>query len=568
MRKALTTAHLYPDGGGFYLRQALAKKLGVEIDNIVLGAGSNEIIEFLYHAFVAPGDEVVAGDRAFVIYSIMAKTFQARCIEVPFKGHTHDLKAMREAITEKTKLVFVANPNNPTGTRVTNAELDSFIRSLPPHVIACWTRRTSSFSMIRRRPSSMHLEAISEMVGQASVPVQISCTGEGSHSVDRDAAPTSLCSALFPRSSGWPGCASATASRRKSASRFCRRSGSRSTSIPSRKRARWRRSDDTAHIRKTKAMTRRGLAYLEKRVQAAETGVRAELRQLHSRQRRRWRRNLPRVAEARRDCASDARLQDAGVGACDRRLAGGESEIHPGTRARSRAGVSPAGGLTAKNGRDARATRRVMKGSWKSLSIGGVVIVLLTIVVYLPALQGGFVWDDHHNITGNQLLRTLEGLEQTWMDPHASIQYYPLTYTGFWVEYQAVGVALVRLSCRQRAPARLERLSGGGSTHSSGCTGGMACGRAVCCASRACGIGGLDHGVEERTFGILLSQRVPCVSSFSAECQISVVVLFAFVSVVSVRLAKQDVHSHAARRHFAGAVVEARTNADIGMFCR
>src|SRR5260221_13300499 len=73
MRKALATAHLYPDGGGFYLRQALAKKLGVGSDNIGLGTGSNEIIEFLYHAFVTPGDEVVAGDRAFVIYKIMAQ---------------------------------------------------------------------------------------------------------------------------------------------------------------------------------------------------------------------------------------------------------------------------------------------------------------------------------------------------------------------------------------------------------------------------------------------------------------------------------------------------------------
>src|SRR5260221_1080072 len=76
MRKALATAHLYPDGGGFYLRQVLAKKLGVEMDNIVLGTGSSEIIEFLYHAFVAPGDEVVAGERAFVIYSISSKMFQ------------------------------------------------------------------------------------------------------------------------------------------------------------------------------------------------------------------------------------------------------------------------------------------------------------------------------------------------------------------------------------------------------------------------------------------------------------------------------------------------------------
>jgi histidinol-phosphate aminotransferase len=158
MQRALKTAHLYPDGGGFYLREGIAKKLNgsgqktpregtrptaaqvrsveVGIENIILGTGSNEIIEFLYHAFVAPGDEVVAGDRAFVIYAIMAKMFQARCVEVPFKGHTHDLKAMLAAITPKTKLVFVANPNNPTGTRVTNAELDEFIRRLPAHVIA------------------------------------------------------------------------------------------------------------------------------------------------------------------------------------------------------------------------------------------------------------------------------------------------------------------------------------------------------------------------------------------------------------------------------------------------
>jgi histidinol-phosphate aminotransferase len=137
MRKALKTAHLYPDGSGFYLRRALAKKLGVEMDNIILGCGSNEVIEFLYHTFVGPGDEVVVGDRAFVIYAIMARMFQAKCVEVPFGngGHTHDLDAMREAITAKTKLVFVANPNNPSGTRVSNAALDRFIRNLPGHVV-------------------------------------------------------------------------------------------------------------------------------------------------------------------------------------------------------------------------------------------------------------------------------------------------------------------------------------------------------------------------------------------------------------------------------------------------
>ncbi len=136
MRKALATAHLYPDGGGFYLRAALARKLGVQNDNLILGAGSNEVIEFLFHTFVGPGDEVVVGERAFVIYAIMAKLFQARCVAVPFRdGHTHDLAAMRDAITAKTKLVFVANPNNPSGTRVSNAALEKFVRSLPAHVL-------------------------------------------------------------------------------------------------------------------------------------------------------------------------------------------------------------------------------------------------------------------------------------------------------------------------------------------------------------------------------------------------------------------------------------------------
>jgi histidinol-phosphate aminotransferase len=136
MRAALPTAHLYPDGGAFYLRAALAKKLGVQPANLIFGAGSNEAIEFLYRTFVAPGDEVVVGEKAFVIYSIMAKMFQARCVEVPFHdGHTHNLAGMRAAITAQTKLVFVANPNNPSGTRVSNAALEKFIRSLPPHVI-------------------------------------------------------------------------------------------------------------------------------------------------------------------------------------------------------------------------------------------------------------------------------------------------------------------------------------------------------------------------------------------------------------------------------------------------
>ena len=234
MRKALATAHLYPDGGGFYLRQALAKKVSCEIDNIVLGTGSNEIIEFLYHAFVGPGDEVVAGDRAFVIYSIMAKMFQARCVEVPFKGHTHDLKAMLAAITPKTKLVFVANPNNPTGTRVTDAELDDFIRRLPPHVIAVLDEAYIEF--LDDPPASIKfamernvivLRTFSKIVGLAGLRI-----GYGVAQKE--------CIALLQRV------------RQPFNTNAIAQAGALAA------------LDDAAHIRKTKALTRRGLAYLEK----------------------------------------------------------------------------------------------------------------------------------------------------------------------------------------------------------------------------------------------------------------------------------------------------------------
>ena len=234
MRKALATAHLYPDGGGFYLRQALAKKVSCEIDNIVLGTGSNEIIEFLYHAFVGPGDEVVAGDRAFVIYSIMAKMFQARCVEVPFRGHTHDLKAMLAAITPKTKLVFVANPNNPTGTRVTDAELDDFIRRLPPHVIAVLDEAYIEF--LDDPPASIKfamernvivLRTFSKIVGLAGLRI-----GYGVAQKE--------CIALLQRV------------RQPFNTNAIAQAGALAA------------LDDAAHIRKTKALTRRGLAYLEK----------------------------------------------------------------------------------------------------------------------------------------------------------------------------------------------------------------------------------------------------------------------------------------------------------------
>lgn len=135
MQKTAAKMHLYPDGDSFYLKQALAKKLGVKEGQLFFGHGSNEILALLGHVYLEKGTNIVASQQAFVVYKLVAALYEAETIEVPMKNFTHDLDAMRAAITPQTRLVFVANPNNPTGTVVDNASLDRFIASLPPHVV-------------------------------------------------------------------------------------------------------------------------------------------------------------------------------------------------------------------------------------------------------------------------------------------------------------------------------------------------------------------------------------------------------------------------------------------------
>ncbi|HEX7518560.1 MAG TPA: histidinol-phosphate transaminase [Chthoniobacterales bacterium] len=135
MRDALESANLYPDGGGYYLREALAAKLGLTRDHIILGSGSNEIIEFLGHAFLTRGDDVITSEHAFIVYKLVAAVFGARTIEVPSPDLRHDLAAMIAAITPKTRLIFIANPNNPTGTLVGQDEIDQFIERVPENVV-------------------------------------------------------------------------------------------------------------------------------------------------------------------------------------------------------------------------------------------------------------------------------------------------------------------------------------------------------------------------------------------------------------------------------------------------
>ncbi len=135
MREALENAQLYPDGSGFYLREALAASLDFQPENIILGNGSNEVIEFLGHAFLNRDDEVITGEHAFIAYKLIATLFGARTIETPSPDHRHDLDAMLGAITLKTKIIFIANPNNPTGTLLAQDKIDNFMSRVPENIV-------------------------------------------------------------------------------------------------------------------------------------------------------------------------------------------------------------------------------------------------------------------------------------------------------------------------------------------------------------------------------------------------------------------------------------------------
>ena len=135
MHSAAENAHLYPDGGGVYLCKAIAAKLNLAPQNIILGNGSNEMIEFLGHAFLNLDDDVITSEYAFIVYKLIATSFGARTIETPSPDYQQDLEAMLDAITPKTRLIFIPNPNNPTGTLISQRKIDSFMSRIPENII-------------------------------------------------------------------------------------------------------------------------------------------------------------------------------------------------------------------------------------------------------------------------------------------------------------------------------------------------------------------------------------------------------------------------------------------------
>ncbi len=147
IQAALLTLNRYPDGSGFYLRQAIAKKHGVSPDQVVLGNGSNELIELIVRTFLRPGDEAVVPHPSFVVYPMIVQAAGGIRVMVMLKDYRLDLEAMARAITPLTKLVFIANPNNPTATIVTASEVDAFLARVPERTIVVFDEAYIEFAL-------------------------------------------------------------------------------------------------------------------------------------------------------------------------------------------------------------------------------------------------------------------------------------------------------------------------------------------------------------------------------------------------------------------------------------
>lgn len=135
VKDSLGFLHVYPESGCYDLRQKLASKFAVDEGSILLGNGSDELLRLIAETFIRPGDQVVFASPTFVEYEFTSLVMGAECVEVPLLNHRHDLPGMLAAVNEATRIVYVCNPNNPTGTSVGKTELDEFINHLPGHVI-------------------------------------------------------------------------------------------------------------------------------------------------------------------------------------------------------------------------------------------------------------------------------------------------------------------------------------------------------------------------------------------------------------------------------------------------
>jgi histidinol-phosphate aminotransferase len=182
MRRALREVHLYPEGSCFYLKKRLAEEFAVGENQLIIGNGSNEIIELLARGFLNEGDQVISSETSFLVYPLITQACGGEFISVPMKDFRYDLKGILDRITERTKLIFIANPNNPTGTYVTQEEVEDFLAKVPKEVIVCFDEAYIDFVEAKdfpyllfyvktERPNVILLRTFSKSFGLAGVRV-------------------------------------------------------------------------------------------------------------------------------------------------------------------------------------------------------------------------------------------------------------------------------------------------------------------------------------------------------------------------------------------------------------
>jgi len=182
LQKSFANIHRYPDGASFALRRKLAERLGVPGEQLVFGAGADEVLELLAKVLLGPGDECVYAWPSFAMYPIVVQGMGATSVRVPLdRDYVHDLPAMAAAVNERTKLLFVCNPNNPTGTAVGAEAFDAFMGSLPEDLVVAvdeayvdFARRPDfpdALAWVRRRPGTIVMRTFSKIFGLAGLRI-------------------------------------------------------------------------------------------------------------------------------------------------------------------------------------------------------------------------------------------------------------------------------------------------------------------------------------------------------------------------------------------------------------
>ncbi len=189
IRAVLDGLARYPDGNGFELKQALSRAYGVAMECIVLGNGSNDVLELAARSYLAPGLSAIYSQHAFAVYPLAVQAMGAQGIVVPARDFGHDLAAMTRAVQPDTRIVFVANPNNPTGTYIGGAELEAFVAGMPQHVLVVLDEayneylelqfRYDSLSWLKKYPNLVITRTFSKIYGLAGLRVGYALAAPG-----------------------------------------------------------------------------------------------------------------------------------------------------------------------------------------------------------------------------------------------------------------------------------------------------------------------------------------------------------------------------------------------------